>query len=555
MTRLCGYRCAYTVLHTNADIWPFCYAMGVYMVHNLYRFYLYTVFIVLVVFAAVALGQLLNTVLLLIPFLRDSYNTVPDSARVTQSLVFALVSWAIAGLLGGLHYWLIRRDIRNDAMAGTSAIRSFFLNTTEAIGILLAVPFIGFSVLGQLAYNQQYGLAGTLAYTFPALCVVILLELERRRTLVTTGAALAFQRLHVYGVQLIFLVLLATVWERYVNSLIDALFFSGTGAREYCGNTGSCHSENISFLLLTLLWFVAFWLGYGWLTRSDNSKLLRFILHFLSSAGGIGLLLLGFYKAMLLVLLPPFKISFALQDVVGPNAQYDFAPFILLGILIVGVYHLLLMMVAKRGLIERRAVLATETTIAAIIPAFVFWSGIAFVLYSVLRASHSASPASSIWEENVAAIVVGLVYIPLDFLLWRRNGAEPTVYAGARRGFVLAVLGASILAFAIGGAVALYAWATFLFGSPIADWLQVMDAGLAAFIVGSIVTALYLTIALREGLFTGFMRRTTPIVPIPPAQVETLERVLDELVVGRITRDEAAQRIRELEKGAVGVAI
>lgn len=197
------------------------------MARNLYRFYLYSVFIVLVIFAAIALGQLLNTLLLFVPFLRSSYENAPDAAHITQTLVFALVSWAIAGMLGGLHYWLIRRDIGNDPAAGGSAIRSFFLNITQAIGIAVAVPFIGFSVLGQLAYTQQYGLVSILSFTLPTLLVVVLLELERRRTQVTAGAALAFQRLHVYGVQLLFLIMLAFTWERNVNSFIDVLFFGG----------------------------------------------------------------------------------------------------------------------------------------------------------------------------------------------------------------------------------------------------------------------------------------------------------------------------------------
>lgn len=521
------------------------------MAHNLYRFYLYTVFIVLVIFAAIALGQLLSTLLLLVPFLRSSYENAPNSASITQSLVFALVSWAIAGLLGGLHYWLIRRDMSNDPAAGGSAIRSFFLNITEAIGIAIAVPFVGFSVLGQLANGGQYGLVGVLSFTLPTLLLVGVLELERRRTQATTGAALAFQRLHVYSVQLLFLILLAFAWEHNVNSLIDTLLFGGRGLRQYCGSPANCQTVNVGFVLLTLLWFVAFWLLYGWLTRTDTSKLLRFILHFSSIAIGVGLVLTGLYRGVLLVLLPLFKLSFGLKDVTGPNPLYDFAPFLLLGLLVIGIYHLLLIGAAKRGLIERGVVLATETSVATILSSFLFWSGVAFLVYSALRVLHGASPDSSLWEEYVAAIIVGLVYIPLDFFLWRRNRAEPTMYAGARRGFVLAVFGVGILAFAIGGAVALYAWTTSLFGSPIANWLQVTDTGLAACIVGGVVTALYLTIAIREQLFGSFMKRTMPVVPSAPAQTVTIESVLDELLAGKIMRDEAARRIRELEKGLV----
>ena len=345
--------------------------------------------------------------------------------------------------------------------------------------------------------------------------------------------------------------MLAFAWERNVNSVIDALFFGGRGLHQYCGSPANCQNVNIGFVLLTLLWFVVFWLAYGWLTRTDTSKLLRFILHFSSIAVGVGILLTGLYRGVLLLLLPAFKISFELKDVTGPNAQYDFAPFLLLGMLVIGIYHLLLTGAAKCGLIERGEVLATETSIATILSSLLFWSGIAFLLYSGLRAFHGASPESPIWEANIAAILVGLVYIPLDFFLWRRNVTEPSIYAGARRGFVLAVLGVGILACAIGGAVALYAWATSLFGSPISNSVQVADAGLAAFIVGGIVTALYLMIAIREQLFRGFTKRSTPVVPASIVQSETIESVLDELMARRITRDEAAHRIRELEKGLV----
>ncbi len=527
------------------------------MAHNLYRFYLYTVFIALLIFSAVALGQLLGTVLLFAPFLRSSYETAPSSAQVTQSLVFALVSWLIAGLLGGLHYWFIRRDMHNDSAAGESAIRSFFLNIPEAIAILLAVPLVGFGVLSQLAHGGQYGLVGFLAFALPTLAFAALLALERRRTQGTSGAALAFQRLHVYGVQLLLLIFLAFSWQSNMSGLVDAVFFGGRGIREYCGSSGSCQNLSIPFLVITLLWFILFWLAYGVLTRKDDSKLLRFILHFSSLALGVGLLLNGLFRGVLLLLLPAFKVSFALKDVVGPNGSYDFFSFMLLGILVIGIYHLWLKLAAERELIASNVVLANEMSIAAILGAFVFWGGLAFLLYSVFRTLSGAAPQSEIWAENTAAILVGLLYIPLDLYLWRRNRAEAAVFAGARRGFVLAVLGAGILAFAIGGAVALFAWTTSLFGSPIPNWLQTTHTGLAACIVGSIIIILYLTTAIREHLFSNLTKRT-PVTAAPVLGTSegvqppvTIESVLDELLAGKITRDEAARRIRELDGGLV----
>ena len=94
------------------------------MARNLYRFYLYIVYIAFLIFVAVAIGFLLNTLLAFTP-LRGGYGaTAPDAQSVVQAVVFAVVASVIAGALAGLHYWLIRRDIRNYPAAGASAVGS-----------------------------------------------------------------------------------------------------------------------------------------------------------------------------------------------------------------------------------------------------------------------------------------------------------------------------------------------------------------------------------------------------------------------------------------------
>lgn len=95
------------------------------MARNLYRFYLYTVCIALLIFIAIATGRMLNTVLYLTP-LKGPFAPVPTRQEIVQSVVLAVAAWVIAGALAGLHYWLIRRDIWHDTAARTSAIRSFF---------------------------------------------------------------------------------------------------------------------------------------------------------------------------------------------------------------------------------------------------------------------------------------------------------------------------------------------------------------------------------------------------------------------------------------------
>jgi hypothetical protein len=108
------------------------------MARNLYRLYLHIVFIAMLIFAAVGLGMLLQT-LFSLTSLRGAYGTIPTNASIVQAIVFFAVSWLIAAIFGILHYWLIRRDMQNDPTAGQSAIRSFFLNITELIDAPLAI--------------------------------------------------------------------------------------------------------------------------------------------------------------------------------------------------------------------------------------------------------------------------------------------------------------------------------------------------------------------------------------------------------------------------------
>jgi hypothetical protein len=264
------------------------------MVRNLYRFYLYIVYIALLNFIVVALRGLLYVALAFTP-LRGSAGTPPDHTQVVQSVSFAVIALVIAGALAALHYWLIRRDISSDALAGASAIRSFFLNITEALGIAVAVPLIGFMVIGNLARYPESGVVEYAADALPTLALVILLEVERRRTQVTAGAALAFQRLHLYGVQILLLVFLTFAWLYEIRPIVDGLFLGGRALGESCAGENYCPHSNLFGLGMSVLWFVAVWLIYGWMLKSDNSSFLRLILHFLQFVAGVSFLLFGCY--------------------------------------------------------------------------------------------------------------------------------------------------------------------------------------------------------------------------------------------------------------------
>lgn len=529
------------------------------MARNLYRFYLYVVFIALLIFAAVGLGQLLNTVLAFTP-LRGLYSNVPTQAEVVQSVVFVTVSWIAAGLLGGLHYWLIRRDMRHDPTASTSAIRLFFLHITEACSVLVGVPVMGM-VISSLAFSSDTNVVGAASGSIAALLLALVLELERRRTPVTKGVAMVFQRIHFYGVQIILLLFLTPNWFTSFRPLVDILLFGRRGLLESCqfGTEGPCPTYNVFGLICLLLWFAAFWIGYGLMIRKDNARLLRLILHHAGFAYGIGFVLAGLYYVFQLVLLPLFGETLAFKDVLGPSPRYDFVSPLTLGLFIGVIYYIWLRAATKQGLIEQAVLYLIECAITAVLSAAVFWWGIGYTLYNALHTVSPipANPDAQAWISSLAFIVAGLGYVPLGFYLYRRNALDPVVTAGPRRGFVLALLGGGILAFAIGGATALYAWATAVFGSPITDWQQVAQIGLAAFIVGVILVGVYLWIAIREHLFSGLIRRTTPATAVVPAapqmpeQLSTIEDVLSALLANKITQNEAATRLHTLTNAPV----
>jgi Domain of unknown function (DUF5671) len=529
------------------------------MARNLYRVYLYTVLIAMLIFAAVGLGMLLQTLLSLTP-LRGVYGTIPTNAAIVQVTVFFAVSWFIAALFGILHYWLIRRDMRNDPVAGRSAIRSFFLNITELLVAPLAIVVSATAVIAQLGHDPALDLAGSAAFAISAFLLLVVLELERQRTQAGPGAAMAFQRLHLYGVQLILLIVLTLSWFNTVFQLVDAFIFNGqvTGTIA-CGGFTGCPGPNLLSLMVSTLWIVVFWIAYGYFTRNDSASLLRSILHFTSFAYGVGLILYGISRAIELGILALFSVSLSASEILN---SYNFAAFISLGLLITGVYALWLRIAARKESARLgwvTTILIGEAIITALFAA-AFWWGIALVFLNVFQLLAGIQPGLRGWAPALALIVTGLAYIPFDFNLHQGYKHDAAVASDPRRGFVFALIAGGILSAAIGGAVALYALGTYLLGSPFENWQQVARAGVSALVVGVLILGIYLWTARREHLFSDLTKRPatteTPtitelapdlVVPAQSASVEippTINEVLDDLLAGKITRDEAAKRIQ-----------
>lgn len=520
------------------------------MTRNLYRFYLYSVFVAMLIFAAVGLGVFLQA-LFSLTGLRGQYEGVPASAVVTQAGVFFGVSWFIAALIGGLHYWLIRRDMRNDpATGGGNAIRSFFLNVTELIAAPVAVG-TGASIIGQFGqnFNVTYGLAVTLA----ALALVGALEWERKRGSASTPVGLFFQRFSVYGIQFILLILLLVYSTQAFNVLVDALFFGGATYRAFaCGDpaTAGCQGPNVLVYVAAALWVALFWVAYGFAGRKEVGSLLQRIAYFISFAIGVIFALYGVGQAITLVILNVSGAHVAASDVVQ---TYNFTASLFVGLLIMVVYTLWL-----RGATSLQAMpavawqtaLSFEEAIVAGLMALAFYAGFAAVLLNLFE-----SPVSiSTWAGPLASLITGAGYIAFDVHLYRRWKQHAPGAWEARRAFVFMLLGTGVLSTAIGGAFALYTVISNALGSPLDNWQHLARAGAAVVVVGMVILAVYFVLANRQKLLARTGKSGTQVEPSvasasPLAAAvasPTIEGVLDALIAGQLSRDEAAARIREI---------
>ncbi len=464
---------------------------------GLYRFYLYAVFIAMLLFATSGVIQLL-TVLLQSVF-KDPNNT-PSGASLVQALVYGIVSLITAALFGGLHYWLIRRDMHNDPMAGNSAVRAFFLNVVELISLPLAVGS-GTSMISAIGQHNASGLSSSTAFTITFLGLWLLLEWERRRVPASSGTALVFQRLHLYGTQLILLFILTSSWLQSIGQLVDKVFFGGAGALATCAGSTGCQGSDLAAVLanvISTLWVVLFWIGYGWLSRNDTASAFRRVFHFIGFGFGIITVLVGIYRGVTLIfLLALFKGSL---------------------------------------------------------------------------------PAN--WATAIALFMAGIAYIPLGLLL--RIRSTRAAFLVPLRGFTFALLGGGILAGAIGGATALYAYGTAALGSALDNWVYVAQTGMAAFVIGVLIVGIYLWTSIREGFFGSLKQQGAeakpPVrevyvvthdlaqangAPGPSAKetqamqagqvtrvatTQSVGEIVDELLVGKISRDEAVARIEKVVK-------
>ncbi|HEX5440029.1 MAG TPA: hypothetical protein VFW76_04050 [Ktedonobacterales bacterium] len=532
------------------------------MVRNFYRVYLYSVCVALLIAATTATAFALGLLLSATP-LRGPYSSSSPHSQIVQTLVAFAVVWLVTLLLGGLHYWLIRRDMATDPAAGGGAVRSYFLNITQLLAVLVAIGTAAIGIL-QLG-NQNSSTASIFAVTFSTAGLFALLEWERRRTRATTRAAMVFQRLHQFGAQLVIVFIAISVLSQAVQGIVLTVMIR-SGAYNPCADFPdgyTCFPGNYYSLRQVVaqwgaaLFIAACWAGYTAFSRGDRHSWIRQVTHLLAFGYGLSSVLSGcrgIFEAVLRYLLglplPPNNFTSGAPTIAGALVS---------GLVVVLAYCWLYAREAADLPSGVPAAGLAQWALAGVIFAYSFWVGAQTVLIDAVEhvVPEGSQPPVGNFAQAGALLLTGLPFVFITLRLGART--RQTGVTWPHHVFVLVLLAGGVIAGAGGLIIALQASLSAMLGAPADHWQQAARGGFVTLLVGATMVAIFMTVAVRNH-YLGTRPEPKPVQTEPvaantqplaavgsAAPYETLESILDALLAGRVTRDQAAARIRARE--------
>jgi len=512
-------------------------------VRSLARFYYYIVFIAMLVLAAVGIVIVLNTLLGLTPLAGD--QPPPDSPTITRSVLFAAVAWLIAGGLGGVHYWLIRRDLATDPTAGPGGIRSFFLNAAQFIAIWVGAASVAGAIVN-IGGPNSFSVVPSLSAGAAALFIAGVVQLERMRTTSGSGAPRVFEGLHTYGFLTILIFYAGYYWTNALSETLRLALEPSSNCSNFDEFSPSCQfgPVNLGGDWGAVLWISAVLGAYWLLARLLAPSALRQAFQLI----GFGISLIYFLTGLFFLL--NLGVRSALGDPFEARGLADgyTLPAALFGLLFAALYAVWM---RSESAGSRMGAETTDRAILALLAfeaAVPFWFGVGFIVWRLLEVVSETSVETLDWAGPVAAVLTGVAYIPISLYLRILTARSDAI--GPRRAFVLAVLAGGIIAGAIGAATALFAYGSELLGAPISNWEDVTRVGVAIVLVGLTIAGIYFWSARAEHLLAPRPSAAPAGTPAgAPQPALTVEKILDEFAAGRFSRDEAASRIRASARG------
>jgi hypothetical protein len=510
-------------------------------VRSLARFYYYIVFIAMLILAAVGIGFVLNTILGLTPLAGD--QPPPDSASITRSVLFAGVAWLIAGILGGAHYWLIRRDLATDPTAGPSGIRSFFLNAGQFVAVWVGVPFAAGAI-------QSIGRPFTSSFVIPsisiaaaALFIAGMIQLERMRTIPGPGAPRVFEGLHLYGFMTILIFYAGSYWTNAISETLR----QALDPNSICPSTESFSAPcqfspvNLGGDWGAVVWISVVFAAYWLLAFRDQGSALRQAFQLI----GYGISLIYFLTGLFFLLNLGVRSALGDPFEVRELADGYVLPAAIFGLLAGAVYALWMRSERSQSRMGAETTDHSILAVSAFEAAVPFWFGVGFIVWRLLELASGLSVSTLDWAAPIALVLTGAAYIPVS--LYLRVLTARTDAIGPRRAFVLAVLAGGIIAGAIGAATALFAFGTSVLGAPLSNWQDITRTGLAIFLTGLAISGIYFWSARSERLLVPRPSAAPAPQGAPqgaPQPELSVEQILDAFAAGGFTRDQAASLVR-----------
>lgn len=531
------------------------------MARTLYRIYLYLVCIVMLVFAAISLGALLNTLLLETP-LRGIYEGAPDSRTVVQNSVLASIALLVTVGIAGVHYWLIRRDMAGDASAGSGGVRSLALNLVQGAAALVAF-FAGTALLSSIGIQFYSGSTLELAAVLTAALVLALAQWERARTRAAPGAALVFERLHLYGVQVVILLAGIGMVIHAVETSINVVLVRAHAIPAPCAdvprpfdNPGCDPAAGLLGAWLAVAWVAGAWALYAWLARADRSSVLRQVAQVVGFLVGLGSLVYGVYRAAEWLLRAGLGVSAGLA--VEYMQSYAFVGAVLFGTAVALLYMSRLSGDSAEtalGPVGTQLMLLALAAVGLGIPFYLGIMRLGAGLVDLVFTGNRASAADL--AAALALIFAGVLHPLLAYLLRVRSTEDAPI--GPRSAYVLGGLAAGGLTAGISLVFVLYVYVTALLGSPVGgDWQTSARDTLVVMLVGAFIGGIHLwRLLARPALLRGVLPGGDHAAPgagtgAGAAGGGEIEVVLDELLAGHVTRDQAAAQLRALIQAPVG---
>jgi hypothetical protein len=199
-----------------------------------------------------------------------------------------------------------------------------------------------------------------------------------------------------------------------------------------------------------------------------------------------------------------------------------------------------------------------QWALAGVIFAYSFWVGTQTLLINAIEhvVPEGSQPPVENFAQAGALLLTGLPFVFITLRLGMRTSQTGVTWP--HRIFVLVLLAGGVIAGAAGLIIALQASLSAMLGAPADHWQQAARGGVVTLLVGATMVAIFMTVAVRNRYLgtrpepkpvetAPVAASMQPVMSVSVAPYETLEGILDALLAGRMTRDEAAARIRARE--------